>query len=68
MGEIVLACVWVLEGGFIKKAQRLWDRKWPLILVLIYLMHVLGMLYSTDIEFGLHDLRIKLPMLMFPIV
>ena len=68
IGEVVLATTWVFEGDIDKKVGRLWTQKWPLVMVSIYLMHMLGMLYSDDLVFGLNDLRIKLPLLMFPIV
>ncbi|NJM15116.1 MAG: hypothetical protein HC896_06850 [Bacteroidales bacterium] len=31
-------------------------------------MHVLGMLYTTDLKFGIHDLKIKLPLLVLPVI
>lgn len=34
----------------------------------IYLMHVIGVLYSSDLHFALKDLRIKLPLLSLPVL
>ncbi|MCB0769870.1 MAG: hypothetical protein KDC00_05640, partial [Flavobacteriales bacterium] len=34
---------------------------------MLYLWHAVGMLWSTDLDFGLMDLGIKLPMLLVPL-
>jgi hypothetical protein len=34
----------------------------------IYLIHVLGLFFTTDFDFALHDLRIKLPILLMPLI
>lgn len=39
-----------------------------LIVISVYLIHVVGLLYSTDIQYALKDLRIKLPLLSLPIL
>lgn len=39
-----------------------------LILISVYFLHILGLLWSEDLKFGLHDLKIKLPLLTFPIL
>lgn len=42
----------------------------PLLLLLIafYLYHIVGLLWSEDMKYAMHDLRIKLPLLTFPIM
>ncbi len=39
-----------------------------LILSSIYLIHIVGLFYTTDIDYALKDLRVKLPLLLFPVV
>lgn len=34
----------------------------------IYVMHIVGLLYTSDFEYALKDLRIKLPILLLPII
>lgn len=48
-------------GAFIKN-------KPALILSSIYLMHIIGLFYTTDMDYALKDLRVKLPLLLFPVV
>jgi len=42
----------------------------PIVLSLIslYLMYVLGLLWTSDMKYGLKDLQVKLPMLVFPVL
>lgn len=44
------------------------DKGLLLLPVLYYLLHVLGMAWSTDIAFGLFDLEVKLSLLLLPLV
>jgi len=39
-----------------------------LSLILLYVMHALGLLWSSNIKYGLKDLQVKLPILIFPIL
>jgi hypothetical protein len=34
----------------------------------IYLFHLIGLLFTTDFNYALHDLRIKLPILLLPLL
>ena len=39
-----------------------------LIFTLIYFLHIIGLLYSSDISYGIKDLRIKIPILILPLI
>lgn len=65
---IALSVNWVLEGDFRNKWCIFKQRKSVWIVLLFYGVHVIGMTYSSDIQTGLFDLRIKLPMLAFPLI
>ena len=59
----------VPEGRGIKnKLSRFWHNKAAVLLVLFYLMHVIGLLYTTDFQYALKDLRVKLPILVLPFI
>ncbi len=55
-------------SGFKTKLSRFWHNKAAVLLVAFYLMHVVGLLYTTDFQYALKDLRVKLPMLVMPFV
>lgn len=59
--------LWFLEGKFKQKIKDLFSSKAALVLVSFYILHLLGLLYTTDFEYGLKDIRIKLPLLFLPI-
>ena len=68
MGQFAMLAIWLFDGNLKKKARMLWHDKAALILISFYLLHAVGALYSSDLQFAMKDLRVKLPMLFFPIV
>jgi hypothetical protein len=79
LSQFWLVIVWIIdafvpskgvpEGRGIKtKLFRFWNNKAAVLLVLFYLMHVVGLLYTTDFQYALKDLRVKLPILVLPFI
>ena len=62
------------EGGiyfrhdFRYKFSRFWQNKAAVLLVAFYLMHVVGLLWTSDFDYAMRDLRVKLPILVMPLV
>ena len=62
------------EGGiyfrhdFKSKFTRFWHNKAAVLLVAFYFMHVIGLLWTSDFQYATKDLRVKLPILVMPIV
>lgn len=54
--------------NFTDKMAAFFKNKPAFVLSLIYLIHLIGLFYTTDIHYALKDLRVKLPLLLFPIV
>ncbi|MFN4233611.1 MAG: O-antigen ligase family protein [Bacteroidia bacterium] len=48
--------------------KSFFNNRVALILSGIYLLHVVGMLYSSDLKYGLDELRKKLPLLFLPVI
>jgi len=68
VGTIGIAVNWFLEGDVIHKFKSFFQNKTALILTSGFLVFVLGMIYTQDFNYGINDLRIKLPLLVFPIL
>lgn len=68
VGTISLIVNWFVEGGVKKKFISFFSNKIALMLTLAYLLFVLGLLHSQNLDYGLKDLRIKIPLLAFPII
>jgi len=64
----VIVINWILEGDFKRKLQILKKRKSIYVFLIVYLIHIAALIYSVNFEFAIHDLKIKLPLLLLPIV
>jgi hypothetical protein len=72
MSQFWLVLVWIVDGiynkSFKEKLSRFWHNKPAVLLVAFYLMHVIGLLWTSDFQYAMKDLRVKLPILVMPIV
>lgn len=66
--QIILAANWLLEKNFSEKIYQLKTNKVFLTIVSLYLLHLIGMLYTENTQQGLNELRNKLPLLSLPII
>lgn len=64
----LLAINWLIERGYKEKWRRLKSNKSLLIFLAFLLVHVLWLINSSDLKYGLHDLKIKLPILILPFI
>jgi len=65
---ITLMVNWILEGKFKHKWEMAKERPSLWIMMMIYAVHLLWMANTSDYSWGLHDLKIKLPLLTIPLV
>ncbi|MCR5037924.1 MAG: O-antigen ligase family protein [Bacteroidales bacterium] len=72
MSQFWLVAVFIVDcfstKSINKKLLRFWNNKPAVLLVAFYLMHVVGLLYTTDFEYAMKDLRVKLPILVMPFI
>ena len=72
MSQFWLVIVWIVDGIVGKDFKEKWSRfihnKAAVLLVLFYLMHLIGLLWTSDFQYALKDLRVKLPILVMPFV
>jgi len=68
ISQFVLAGNWIWEGNFRQKFGRFWQNKSAVILSSVFLLHILGLAYTTDFNYALNDIRIKLPLLILPFI
>lgn len=68
--EIIMAANWLLEGGLIEKMKRLLKNKPALLLCSFFILHLVGLLYtsSAGMDYGMEDVRKKLPLFLLPLV
>jgi O-antigen ligase len=68
---VIIILNWVLSGIYIKTIPLLFKEKWRLLTLSfasLYLLYLLGMLYSTDYSYGWFDLEVKMSLFFFPVV
>jgi len=66
--QFALLLNWLIEGKYREKWHRLRSNRAFWVFLAFMLIHLLGMLWSSDIHYGLQDLKIKLPILVIPFV
>jgi len=68
MFQLVLVINWLLEARFREKWIRARTNRALQVFLLLFVMHLVGLLWSSDLAYGLWDLKIKLPLLGLPVV
>ncbi|NCG30179.1 MAG: hypothetical protein GWP27_06880 [Bacteroidetes bacterium] len=68
IGEIVIAVNFLLEGRIKERWNELKQNRTALLFVAFFFVHILALLWTNDLSFALKDLRVKLPLLLFPVV
>lgn len=63
----VMAGAWLLQPNLKSQFRKFTRNKIALLLCSLFLLHVLGLLWSSNLNYGLNDLRVKLPILLFPL-
>jgi hypothetical protein len=66
--QFILLGNWLLEMDFGRKWRELRNNKLFWVLISLYLVHIIGLIYTNDMNDGLKDIRIKLPLFILPLV
>lgn len=69
VSQFLLLIVWLFMGDPVKeKFQRFIHNRIAVLLVSLYLLHIAGLIYTSDFAYAFKDLKVKLPLLAFPIM
>ena len=68
LSQIILGINWVAEGRFREKWDRLKSNLALWLILGLYLLHLVGIIWSQDTSYYLNDLRVKLPLFILPLV
>lgn len=66
--QFILLGNWLLEGKFSEKWLKLKTNKLFWILSSVFLIHLVGLLYTTDLKAGWDDVRTKIPLMYLPLI
>lgn len=65
---IILLINWLWEGNFSWKYQQIKSSNIAIVLILFYLLHIVGVLWSDNYTYALKDLKIKIPLFLLPLL
>ncbi len=66
--QFILLGNWLLEGNFSEKLGRLKSNKIFWVLSSLFLIHVIGLFYTEDMQAGWNDVRTKIPLIYLPLI
>lgn len=68
LGQYGLFALWIFDGNIKRKITDFFKNKIALALTSLYVLSLVGLIYSEDLNFALNDLRRKLPLLSLPLL
>ena len=68
IAQFVLLANWLAEGSLGEKFRKFFRNKPALFFTGIYLLHLIGLCCTHDLANALDELRIKLPLLVLPLI
>jgi hypothetical protein len=66
--QFILLGNWLLEGNFKDKWLRLKSNKVFWVLSSLFIIHVIGLFYTTDLKAGWDDVRTKIPLMFLSLI
>ncbi len=66
--QLLLAANWLFDPKIIQKFRTFFQNRAAVIVVSLYFLHVIGLLWTSDFEYAIKDLRTKAPILALPII
>lgn len=67
VSEIIVFTLWLLSKQY-KNLSKLLYSKYFWITSALYLIHIIALIYSSDFHYAINDLRVKIPLLFFPLI
>ncbi len=68
LGQFILLGNWIFEFRYLEKWRRFRKRPAILLFISIYFLHIVWLFNTTQIDYAIHDLKIKLPILALPLI
>jgi O-antigen ligase len=68
IAQFALLASWLIPGNILTKIKSAFSNPVVAILATVYFMHLIGGFYSTDYNYYFNDVRIKLPLLIIPVL
>lgn len=68
VSQFMIAAGWLIEGNYSSRLKKAIANPVVIVLCGVYFIHLIGAFYSSNLSYLLNDLRIKLPLLVLPVL
>ena len=68
IAQILMIINWLVEGNLYEKFKSFFKNKAALVFTSLWFLHIIGLFFTDDFNYAFKDLRIKLPILILPII
>ncbi len=68
VSEIILLISWLSGGNIIDKLKVFSRNKTAVIISSVFLLHLIGLIYTSDFNYGFEDVKKKIPLLLLPLI
>ncbi|HET6225443.1 MAG TPA: O-antigen ligase family protein [Bacteroidia bacterium] len=65
---ILLGINWLIEADFKQKFKRLATTRFGILFCSLYILYLIGLLYTDNLHSGTFDIQVKLSLLIFPLL
>jgi O-Antigen ligase len=68
LSQFVLIGAWLFDGNIKMKLKSAFTNPVFLVIAGIYIMHIAGLIFTSDFKYAVDDLRVKMPLIILPLV
>jgi hypothetical protein len=68
VSQFMIAGAWLIDGNISSKLRKFLKCKPALAISSVFLLHLIGLFFTTDFNYAFKDIRIKLPLLILPLI
>ena len=68
ISQFILILNWLTEGNLKGKFIAFFKNKPAIIFSLLFFLHIVGLIYTSDFTYAFKDIRTKIPLLLLPLI
>lgn len=68
MGEIILFANWLFDKNLFQKIKNFLNNKMALLFSSTFLLLIIGLVWTSNFDYGFFDIKTKLPLIFMPLV
>ncbi|NUM49942.1 MAG: O-antigen ligase family protein [Flavobacteriales bacterium] len=68
VGQMIIFLSWILLGNYKQLLINYFNNTTAVAVSLLFLLHLVGLLYTSDFKYAINDIRVKMPLFLLPFV